>query len=300
MNRIRWGLCCVFMAEPVKFRTATHAYVSRLDDSERWSYLRGIAAENVASLRAALETCARLGIGAFRVNSQFFPLATHPVSGYTMETLDPDGTLRQALGVVRAYGDACGIRRSFHPDQFVVLGSEREDVVTASVRELDWQAGVADLIGADVVVVHAGSAAGGMDPALERLQRGIDRLGPSARRLLALENDDRSFTPELLLPLCETGGVPLVYDVHHHRCRPDGFSIGAASDAASATWRGREPYFHISSPKDGWDSRNPRPHADYIDPADFPPEWRGRSVTIDVEAKAKELAVLRIMKESGT
>jgi UV DNA damage endonuclease len=300
MNSIRWGLCCVFLAEPVKFRTATHAYVSRLDEAERWSYLRGIAADNVASLGAALETCARLGIGAFRVNSQFFPLATHPVSGYTLDSLDPDGTLRRALGVVRAYGDATGIRRSFHPDQFVVLGSEREDVVSASVRELDWQAGIAEQIGADVVVVHAGSAAGGMDTALARLRRGIDRLGPAARRVLALENDDRSFTPELLLPLCEADDVPLVYDVHHHRCRPDGFGIGAASDAASATWRGREPYFHISSPKDGWESRNPRPHADYVDPADFPAEWRGRSITIDVEAKAKELAVLQIMRESGT
>ena len=66
-----------------------------------------------------------------------------------------------------------------------------------------------------------------------------------------------------------------------------------------ALWQtlGREPYAHLSSPRDGWASGKPRPHADYIDPADFPAPWRGMAITIDVEAKAKELAVLRLMAE---
>ena len=41
---------------------------------------------------------------------------------------------------------------------------------------------------------------------------------------------------------------------------------------------------------------NPKPHADYIDENDFPRYWLGRSMTVDVEAKAKELAVVRIMQ----
>ena len=39
------------------------------------------------------------------------------------------------------------------------------------------------------------------------------------------------------------------------------------------------------------------PHADYINPEDFPPFWLPLNATIDVEAKAKELAVLKLMKE---
>jgi UV DNA damage endonuclease len=67
------------------------------------------------------------------------------------------------------------------------------------------------------------------------------------------------------------------------------------------TWLqlGREPYFHVSSPKNGWQKGSPKPHADYIDPADFPSCWRGKKITVDVEAKAKELAVLQLMKELG-
>ena len=140
---------------------------------------------------------------------------------------------------------------------------------------------------------------GGTDTALERLERGIDRLGEDARALLALENDDRLFTVADLLPLCERTGVPLVYDVHHHRCHPDGLSVEEATMRAVATWKGREPYMHLSSPRDGWGSPNPRPHDAFVDPADFPEAWiglafTGRTFSVDVEAKDKERAVLAI------
>jgi UV DNA damage endonuclease len=90
--------------------------------------------------------------------------------------------------------------------------------------------------------------------------------------------------------------VPLVYDVHHHRCNPDGLSEEEATLEATRTWGDREPWVHLSSPKAGWSGGDPRPHADYIDPSDLPACWVGRSMTIDVEAKAKELAVLRLQK----
>ncbi|CAN5147411.1 hypothetical protein BH09GEM1_BH09GEM1_22200 [soil metagenome] len=114
----------------------------------------------------------------------------------------------------------------------------------------------------------------------------------AARTRLTLENDDRRFTPASLLPLCGWLAVPLVYDVHHHRCNPDQFDI--AEELAVATWRGRQPHFHISSPRAGWDGGDTRPHADYVTPDDFPEAWRGRRLTIDVEAKAKERAVLAL------
>jgi UV DNA damage endonuclease len=88
--------------------------------------------------------------------------------------------------------------------------------------------------------------------------------------------------------------VPLVYDVHHHRCLPDGLSVEEATGLAAESWQGREQYCHLSSPRGGWDGPIIRAHADYIAPADFPDAWSGRTMTIDVEAKAKERAVLAI------
>src|SRR5699024_2903559 len=118
----------------------------------------------------------------------------------------------------------------------------------------------------DVIVFHGGSTAGGAAAALGRLERGIERLSGRARSRAALENDDRQYAPADLLPLCRRLGIPLVYDVHHHRCRPDGMSVEEATTRAGETWGDREPYNHISSPRDGWDAPNPRPHADHVSP----------------------------------
>jgi len=298
--RLRLGLCCQFLDSPIRFRTATHRYVSTLSRAGRRTYLATIAADNAAALAAAVERCTELGIGAFRINSQMLPLGTHPVSGYALEALDKMGEIRAAFASARELARTRGIRLSFHPDQFVVINSERAEVVRSSVEELEYQAGTAEMVGADTVVFHGGSAAGGVPAAVERLARGLDLLSDRARRVVALENDDHRFTPADLLPLCRKFGVPLVYDAHHHRCHPDGLSVDEATDLAAATWGEREPYAHISSPRDSWNGGNPRPHADFIDIADFPRSWFGRRMTVDVEAKQKERAVIRLLDDLRT
>jgi UV DNA damage endonuclease len=306
---IRWGLCCQFVDADIKFRTATHRYVTGLPADERREYLAQIAWDNAEALTRAVEECRRLGIGAFRINSQVLPLATHPVSGYALGDLDAHaGLLEDAFGHVRPLARELGVRLSFHPDQFVVLNSERPSVVEASVRELEMQAALGELVGADTITLHVGGATGGCDAAIERLKRGIDLLSPRARARLAFENDDRLFAPADLLPLCAEMGVALVYDSHHHRCHPDALDVDEASLRAAATWAARdaalgpfarEPYFHVSSPRDGWDARNPRPHADYVDPADVPRVWALMDLTVDVEAKEKERAVLALRSAVG-
>ena len=293
----RWGLCCQFLDAPIHFRTATHRYVSSLAPASGRAYLSAIVRNNAEALADAIRHCHVLGIGAFRINSQILPLATHPASGYRLPDMDEDGSITASFQRAGAIAAELDIRLSFHPDQFVVLNSEREQVVTASLEEMDVQGNLASLVGADVITLHGGSAAGGLPDALTRLERGIARLAPPARERIALENDDRRFTPASLLPLCERLGVPLVYDVHHHRCNPDRLDIATATDLAVATWGGREPHFHISSPRSGWEGGDTRPHADYVTPNDFPDAWHSRYMTVDVEAKAKERAVLALREQ---
>jgi UV DNA damage endonuclease len=296
-SRIRWGLCCLVLDAPIKFRAATHAYVWQLSEEDRQAYLNGIALENANALIEVLRYCEALDIRAFRVSSGIFPLATHPVSGYRLESL-PDGEeVRRRL---EAAGDAAAradIRLSFHPDQFVVLNSIRPDVVESSIRELEWQAEIAEIIGADVLCLHGGSTQGGVAEAASRLIGTVDRLSARARIRLAIENDDRCFSAIDLLPVCLATGVPLILDAHHHRVITGDLSIEEATDWALATWGAREPYFHLSSPRDGWTGSDPRPHADYVDPADIPSYWRAiPKLTVDVEAKAKERAVLALRR----
>jgi UV DNA damage endonuclease len=296
---IRWGLCCQFLDAPIKYRTATHRYVATLAPRAQRDYLTAIAANNAAAIADSVRQCRALGIGAFRINSQVLPLGTHPVSGYTLDRLDRDGAIRRTFLEAGELARELDVRLSFHPDQFVVLNSEREAVVESSIGELEFQAEIAELVGADVIVLHGGGGVGGVEAALSRLARAVERLSPRARGRLALENDDRMFAPADLLPLCRRLALPLVYDVHHHRCKRDDLSVAEATAGAADTWGRREPYFHISSPREGWSAGDTRPHADYVDPADLPTEWLAMGLTVDVEAKAKERAVVRLMEASN-
>ena len=296
---LRFGLCCLFKNEAVTFRTTTVKSLSTLPRDRQLLKLSEICLHNASSLHLALATVRRLGIGAFRIMSPLFPRMTHSEAGYTLDQLPDGGTIGGILEACRIFALEQQIRLSFHPDQFVVLSSPHPSVVANSVQELEYQAMLAEAVGADVINIHAGGAYGDKIAALKRFGEVYDVLPEPVRSRLTLENDDISYTPEDLLPLCERRSIPLVYDVHHHRCNPDSLPVDEVTERAGATWTavGREQYCHISSPRGGWGGGTPRPHADYIDPGDVPECWLGRKMTVDVEAKAKELAVVRLMEE---
>lgn len=293
---LRLGLCCIFRDEPVKFRRTTAALLLRLTSGERRQKLGEICRSNADSLLKALKYCAAHGIGAFRVNSQILPLKTHPACGYDLRDLPGGAETIARFKTCGKFAQDKKMRLSFHPDQFVILNSPRAHVVESSIRELEYQAELAGWIGADVINIHGGGAYGDKAAALEALRSAIRAMPARIRKRLTLENDDRTFTPSDLLPVCRATGVPLVYDAHHHRCLPDGLSVERATKLAWETWN-REPLFHISSPLAGWGGSDPRPHHDFINPADFPKGWLELDLTVEVEAKAKELAVLRLKRD---
>jgi UV DNA damage endonuclease len=293
---IRFGLCCMFRDQPIKFATTTATAIAKMKRPDALAKLSRLCLENASALLAALQYCADNGIGCFRINSQILPIKTHSECGYAVNDLPERdeiiGRFKQCGEFVRNQG----LRTSFHPDQFVILNSPRLEVVERSLQELEYQAEVAAWVGADVVNIHGGGAYGDKPKALTDFARNLDRLSHRARSRLTVENDDKTFTPADLLPICRATGVPLVYDVHHHRCNQDGLSEQEATEQAIATWD-REPMFHISSPLDGWDGPKPERHHDFIDVEDFPKRWQGLTLTVEVEAKAKEVAVLKLKTE---
>jgi UV DNA damage endonuclease len=258
--------------------------------------LSRLCLSNADALLAALRFCAENGIGCFRVVSQILPIKTHPAFGYGVEELPDGDEIVRRFQASGRFAQEHNLRTCFHPDQFVVLNSQRPEVVESSVRELEYQAEVAEWVGADVVNIHGGGAFGDKRKALADFARNLDRLSPRARERLTVENDDKTYTPADLLPVCQAEGVPLVYDVHHHRCNPDDLGEEEATERAVATW-GREPLFHLSSPMGGWDGPKPERHHDFIDVKDFPTCWYDLNLTVEVEARAKEVAVLKLKAE---
>ena len=293
---IRLGLCCMFRDQPIKFVTTTATAISKMKRPDALAKLSRLCRENADALLAALQFCANNGIGCFRVNSQILPIKTHPVCGYPVDELPDSDEIIRRFKECGQFAQKHKLRTCFHPDQFVVLNSPRADVVDKSIQELEYQAEVAEWIGADVINIHGGGAYGDKPKALADFARNLDRLSSRVRSRLTVENDDKTYTPSDLLPICKTTGTPLVYDVHHHRCNPDDLSIEQATKKALATWN-REPLFHISSPIEGWEGPKPERHHDFIDVKDFPECWRRKTITVEVEAKAKEAAVKKLLEE---
>jgi UV DNA damage endonuclease len=293
---MRLGLCCTFNSEPIKFRTATAKSLSKLSKKERNEKIAKLCRLNAEALLKAFQYCAHNQIGDFRVNSQILPLRTHPDFGYHLQSLPGGGEIIEIFCECGKYAHAHNIRSTFHPDQFILLSSLNPEIIKKSIEELDYHAEVSEWIGADVINIHGGGAYGNKKTALETVERGIKKLSSRIRERLTLENDDRVYTPFDILPLCEKLEVPFVYDVHHHRCLPDGLSIEIITERALKTWN-REALFHLSSPREGWSSKTPQYHHDYINIDDFPACWQQIPLTIEIEAKAKEKAVKRFRED---
>ncbi|MDD5759401.1 MAG: UV DNA damage repair endonuclease UvsE [Desulfobulbaceae bacterium] len=296
---IRFGLCCLFTVQPIRFRQTTAKNLLTKSRSEQLAVLSQICLHNVVSVQQALSFLEQTGIGAFRITTPLLPLYTHPQVGYSLEDLPHAATIYQHCREIKALRRDKNIRLSLHPDQFNVLSSPRPEVVANTIRELEYQGELAELLDVEMINIHAGGVYGDKKMALSRLQNSFFQLSERVRCRLSLENDDISYTPSDLLPVCRRLNIPMVYDVHHHRCLPDQISVEEATASCVDLWLGlgREPCFHLSSPRNGWKMDSPRPHADYIDPEDFPECWHKVTATIEIEAKAKELAVMRLMSD---
>lgn len=299
IRNIRLGLCCIFKEQPIKFRQTTAKILRTLSRGDQLVRLSDICLHNLNSLKESIDFVIANNIGAFRILSPLLPRYTHPEVGYSLEDLPERDEIFALFHEVQQTTASYGIRLSFHPDQFNVLASPKPQVIANTFRELEYHGMLAEMLGVDVVNLHVGGAYGDKSAALSRLKKNVKLLPQTVLKRLTFENDDVSYTPADLLPVCEELGIPMVYDVHHHRCLADGLSEERVTTRVIELWekRGLEPYFHISSPKNGWQNGSSKPHADYIDPNDFPECWKGLCATVDVEAKAKELAVLRLQKE---
>jgi len=160
-----------------------------------------------------------------------------------------------------------------------------------------------------------GGRGDGVAGACDRFVAGFERLSERARSRLVLENDDRLFGLGDVLRLSSRTGLRVVWDAHHHACHnPDRIPAREALRLALGTWpRGVVPKLHYSSPKTAVEERRvkrgrrvvrvpalpPRSaHADLVDPFSFHrflrEVVRGANVDVMLEAKAKDLALLRL------
>jgi UV DNA damage endonuclease len=264
-------------------------------DARRWQSGPHLSV-SLERLAAILERLDAIDVRMYRMTSDLAPYATHPDLPQFHSQVEE---CAEQLAAVGARARELRIRLSFHPGQFVVLNSEREEVRALAAREMDVMAALLDAMGCGpeaVVVLHVGGKAGGRDAALERFEEGLGRMGERGRARLVIENDDRSFSLSDVLELHERTGLRIVWDVLHHVCHdPEGIDPAEALRLALATWPDGEV------PKMHWSTGLPeklRAHADFVDPIAFELFLRGPAAGLELdimlEAKAKDLALLRL------
>jgi len=285
-------------------------------DARRWQSGPSLA-RSIDALYRILDYLRDEGIRMYRLTSDFVPYATHPDLPQFHGQLEAHATELARLG---RYARRLDLRLSLHPSQYVVLNAQDDAIARKALADLDSQARLLDALeqGPEaVVVLHVGGVYGDKEAALDRFARNFERLSEPARRRLVIENDETSFTIPDCLRLHRATGVPVVFDHQHHRLNPGGVEPAAAARAALDTWPAAvTPKIHFSSPRlDGrvvkrgreLEVKPPllRQHADYIDPwtfAGFLYELRDRAFDVMLEAKAKDLALLKLrqdLKELG-
>lgn len=292
MTRPAYGLVCLTVGPELRFRTVTLSRYRALDPAARETKLHELYAENIRILHSAAGYCAARGIRLYRMSSSLFP----------MLDLEGDDTgeavLSHLSGRLRAAGDAfraAGVRVLMHPEQFIVLNSDRPEVRASSVRAITSHARVMDGLGLDRSAWNLLLLHGGKGGRAAELQAVIPDLPDSVRLRLGLENDERAYGPQDLWPVCEATGTPFVFDAHHHVVRerlPDQEhpSVRAWVLAARRTWT--PPEWQVVHLSNGIEGPQDRRHSHLITQlpsayADVP--W------IEVEAKGKEEAVAALM-----
>lgn len=254
--------------------------------------LQAIVDHNLALLAAMLDWNRDQGIAMFRLSSDLVPLGSH--EEIDAEALRIDPALQTHIIMASS-----GVRLSSHPGQFTVLSTPDPGVLARSLAELAFQARLLDrlgLAGGDMVL-HGGGVYGDRPAASRRLAGQVAALPPPVHGRLCLENDERSWSVDDLLPICAEAGVPLVVDTFHHALYGRQPLAALPWERIAATWEaaGRRPKIHYSEQDP---AKRPGAHSSFVTPEPFLrtlAEVGLPAFDVMLECKAKDRALLRLV-----
>ena len=266
--------------------------------------LRALTGANLTRLQRVLDFNAAHGVRMFRLSSDIVPFGSHPVN--TVPWWDE---FAQPLARIGEQIRTSGMRVSMHPGQYTVLSSPDPRILEAARADLVFHARVLDALEADTrqkIVVHVGGAYSDKVAALDRWISAVRMLPDAVSARLVLENDERLFGAEDVLSASAATGVPVAFDVLHHRVYAGPCADAALPDLmrrAAGTWdteRDGVPKIHYSSQAAGL---RPGAHAEYVEPTEFADFLALAPADVEfdcmLEAKAKNLALFRVRDALG-
>jgi UV DNA damage endonuclease len=149
--------------------------------------------------------------------------------------------------------------------------------------------------------IHIGGAYGDKASSLARFYENLKMLPADIKKRMTLENDDKTFTTEETLLVCEKEEIPMMFDYHHHKANPCDTPLEELLPRFVETWKNtdRPPKVHLSSPKD---EKAYRSHHDFVSLDYVLPFFKMMSayterLDVMIEAKQKDRAALKLIEE---
>ena len=298
MNNI--GYACINMElsnqKPKVF--TGRSMIKRTFKSKGIKYASELGLDNCKDLFKIIKWNKENGFKFFRITSNLFPWC----SEYELHQLLHFESIKDILHDIGNYVQVNGMRLTSHPGPFNVLTSPHEHVVENCITDLSVHGRVFDLMNLshtpyNKINIHIGGVYGDKVSAMERFCTNFHRLPDNVKSRLTVENDDKASmysVQDLYDGVYKVIGIPIVFDYHHHRFNDGDLSEQEALELAMSTWPTNiVPVVHYSESRsiEQEDPKiRPQAHSDYV--YDYIDTYDNR-VDIMVEAKAKELAVLR-------
>ncbi|MCM3654579.1 UV DNA damage repair endonuclease UvsE [Metabacillus litoralis] len=299
--RIRFGYVAnalgLWDASPSK--ALTFARYSALPKNERMEKLRSVTAQNLQHTKRILYYNIAHEIELYRFSSSLVPLATHP--DVMWDFITPFKTEWEELGqLIQQFK----FRPSFHPNQFTLFTSPREEVTLNAVTDMKYHFQMLEAMNAlerGIINIHIGGAYGDKTEALRRFHQNIKKLPNEIKRHMTLENDDKTYDVEETLITCEKENIPMILDYHHYMANQGDVDLPLYLQRIFNTWNACHtvPKVHLSSPKS---EQAYRSHADFVSIEFVLPFLKMAKVLnqdfdIMIEAKQKNLAMHRLIEE---
>jgi UV DNA damage endonuclease len=287
------GYACINMSLGKKV-TTNRTMIKRTFLEKGLDYVSDCVIQNVADLERIIEWNEQNGIKMYRMSSDMVPWATE----YQFEQLKD---WNEIAIILKRCGDKAtkyGQRLSFHPGPFNVLVSPKEAVVQNTINDLEVHGRLMDALGLsktpyNKINIHCNGVYGDKQSAMDRFIDNFKLLSDSVKSRLTIENDDKAsmYSVKDLMYIHNAIKIPIVFDYHHHTFNTGNLSEQDALELAMSTWpKGITPAVHYSESKMG---SKPQAHSDFVERI---PETYGNIVDIMVEAKQKDLAILKFIK----
>jgi UV DNA damage endonuclease len=252
--------------------------------------------QNLSCLEKIINYNIKHKILFFRISSDIIPFASHPVckfnwQKYFYKDFESIGKLIKENG----------IRVSMHPDQFVIINSPNKEIVKRSVKELNYHLDVLELLQTSTdakIQIHVGGVYKNKEVAIERFIENYHKLSKNLRDRLVIENDDKLFSLKDCLFINKFTGIPVVFDVFHHKCLNNGESIKQSIKLSVNTWKKSDGNLIIDYSSQDKNKRLGS-HSYSLDEEDFKKflyESKGFDFDIMFEIKSKEKAVFKAME----